>query len=175
LAFLLDAFANLLRAHPGCTLTIVGDGVLVGELGDKVQRLGLQSSVQILGAKPNDEIPGILRAHQVAVMPDVVAADGDQEGLGLNMVEAMGCGCAVIASDLPAIRDVVRDGETGLLVPQKNVEALSQAMCYLMDHPAVAKELSEKGRRHAVDNFDWTVVTDNYLSIYRRLNQPCPG
>lgn len=163
--YLIEAVAILAPDHPQLELTIVGDGPLREQLRDLASARGVGDRVHFAGSVLNEEIPGYLRAAAVFVMPSVVAISGDQEGLGLVAVEAQGCGCAVVASDLPAVRDTVIDGETGLMARPGDAADLAHKIKKLLDDDALRCSLAESGRRYAVEKFDWSRVGSAYSTI----------
>lgn len=166
---LLRAFAALLPGYPDLRLTIVGDGPYGQGLQALAATLSIKDAVRFVGAVPNADIPVFLNRHAVAVVPSVVAASGDQEGLGLVSIEAMGCGCTVVASDLPAIRDVVEGEKTGLVFDPGNAVELAARLGRLLEDDALRIRLSEAGRRSALQRFDWSIAAENYRRIYARL------
>jgi phosphatidyl-myo-inositol dimannoside synthase len=99
------------------------------------------------------------------VAPFVVTESGDREGLGLVLVEALGCGCPVVASDLPAVRDVIADGESGRLVPPGDAQALAAVIVELLDAPERRRSLADKGRRHCRETFDWSQIAERYAVL----------
>ena len=101
-AFLIEAVAILAERYPALMLNIIGDEPLRESLESLPIELSVQDKVHFIGSVLNEEVPDFLRATRISVMPSVVASSGDQEGLGLVAVEALGCGCAVVAFDLPA-------------------------------------------------------------------------
>lgn len=165
-AHLLAAMARLAPSRPGLQLRIVGDGPLRPALAAQAEALGIADRVSFLGARPPAEVPACFREAALFVMPSVVAASGDQEGLGLVAAEALASGCPVVAHDLPAIRDLVRDGETGLMVAPGDEAALAAAMAALLDDPARAAALAEAGRRHIAGHYAWEAVARRYRALY---------
>lgn len=104
---LLDALPVVLATRPHVTLVVVGFGPELGDLQAQASRLGLGRVVRFLGASGQAELPAHYRRAKVFVAPFVEAPGGDQEGLGLVVVEAIGCGCRVVVSDLVGTRDFV--------------------------------------------------------------------
>lgn len=163
---LLDAFAWLLPRRPGLRLTIVGDGPLRATLEAQAQASGIAGAVCFEGARPPADVPAYFRRAAVFVMPSVVAASGDQEGLGLVAAESLASGCPVVAHDLPAVRDLVRDGDTGLMVTPGDTAALAAAIESLLSDPARATTLAETGRRYILGNYAWEAVAQRYRQLY---------
>ena len=170
--YLLEALAIVKREYPNARLKIIGHGPLRKSLEADTVRLGLQEDVQFLGPVPHAQLPSHYQAADIAVFPFVEAASGDQEGFGLVLVEAMGCGCAVIASALPAVKDVIDDGQTGLLVPSRDPGALASAVTALLEDEQSTRELGERARAIALIKFDWSVCQARFGSEFRRLIRP---
>jgi len=157
---------NLLKdKHPELTVTLIGDGPEKPDLVQQCQQLGVNEQVKFLGSIPNNRVPEFYQSAKIAVVPSIVAADGDQEGLGLVAVEAMGCGCATIVSDLPALRDVVINGETGLAFKAGNEADLAEKISTLIRNPELSARLGRAGRQSVIDKFDWHTVGARYLGI----------
>ena len=167
--YLIEAMAILRSKYPQLNLVVIGDGPLRESLAALAQTRGVSDRVRFIGSVRNEELPGYLRAAAISVMPSVVAASGDQEGLGLVAVEAQGCGCAVVASDLPAVRDTVIDGQTGLMARPADAADLADKIAMLLDDDALRKTLTNSGRNHALENFNWTSVGSAYTRIIRDL------
>lgn len=168
-ATLIEAFARLLQHHPDQRLQIVGGGPLYDQLTALADRLGVSSQVRFTGPVEHSELPALFNAASIAVMPSVVATDGDQEGLGLVAVEALGCGCAVVCSDLPAMEDVITHEVSGLVARAGDADALAVALRRLCDDPELAQRLARDG--HAgVSDFAWTAVAEGYGRLYRELS-----
>ena len=104
----------------------VGDGIEKKALIQLSQSLNLEKNVTFQDAVKTEELASLFNQAAVAVMPSVVASDGDQEGLGLVAAEALACGCVTLVSDLPAIQDIHDDDF--LQFRQANVESLYQAV-----------------------------------------------
>jgi len=157
---------NLLKdKHPDLTVALIGDGPEKPDLVQQCRQLGVNEQIKFLGSMPNNRVPEFYQSAKIAVVPSIVAADGDQEGLGLVAVEAMGCGCATIVSDLPALRDVVVDRETGLTFTAGNDTDLAEKISTLMCKPDLSAQLGRAGRQSVIGKFDWHTVGARYLEI----------
>ncbi len=163
---LINAFSSLRASLPDVRLKIVGDGPLRSAIEGQVDQLGLTAYVDFVGAVSPDRVPSYFQRAAVFVMPSIVAADGDQEGLGLVAAEAMSCGCPVIAHDLPAIRDLVIHEETGLLVMPGDEQALAAAIMRLMKDDVLRRQLVASAASH-VSFYSWPEVAHRYGELYR--------
>jgi glycosyltransferase involved in cell wall biosynthesis len=77
----------------------------------------------------------------------------------------LGCACAAVISDLPAMRDIVTNGLTGMVVPQKNPGALAKKVIELLDHPERARKLALAGRQFVLERFDWNQIARRYQEL----------
>ena len=150
-------------------LSIIGAGPEEPALREQAMRLKLQERVQFLGPVTNRELPDWYRRAALLVFPSVVTAHGDQEGLGLVLVEALACECPVAASDLPAIRDVIRDAETGRLAASGDPAALAAVIRELLRDPIQMQRLAVAGRTYVQSRFDWDGVAARYATLFKAL------
>jgi glycosyltransferase involved in cell wall biosynthesis len=163
--YLLEAFDLLSQVQPELKLTIVGDGPLRGDINIKLSGMRQRHNVMLVGSLPHSSLPAIYRRATIAVFPFIVASDGDQEGFGLVIVEAMGCGCPVIASDLPAIRQSIDNGITGILVPSRDTSALANAMHLCLADGPMRSRMAEAALDVVRKQFDWPVIAGQYWRI----------
>ena len=161
--YLLQAFAKLAKERPDEKLLVVGDGTEKKTLIQLNQSLNLEKSVTFQGAVETQELAALFNQAAVAVMPSVIAADGDQEGLGLVAAEALACGCITLVSDLPAIQDVHDD--RFLQFRQADVESLYQALVRVLNEPAEARRRSRLLQQKVIQRFDWSQVADEYKAL----------
>lgn len=169
LEYLIKALPRILAEDPEVTLTVVGSGPEEAAVRNLCETLGVTPQVRFLGALPNSEMAALYQSSEVLVFPSVVAKDGDQEGFGLVMVEAMGCECAVIATDLPAIRDIIVDGITGSMVPEKDPAALADKILMLLINPGLRSSLGRDGRNFVKDRYDWRSIAAQYGAFFEEL------
>lgn len=176
LTHLLDAMAAISSQIPGARLLIAGDGPLRQPLERRAIRTGLGDSVTFLGAVPQSRLPALYRRAAVAVFPFVVARDGDQEGLGLVVIEAMGCGCPVVASDLPAVRDAIKPHATGWLVSPANAKELAETLIQVLHLDIEQRDtVAARARDHVLDRFHWDSVAARYANLLEPGIADAPG
>src|SRR2546426_385845 len=142
--YLIDALP-LLPAQLRAKLVIIGDGAERSRLEAQVRARGLQHLVEVRGRVADQELRRAYGAASVLVLPAIVDARGDTEGLCVVLLEAMSYGVPVIGSDLGGITDIVVDGQTGLLVPPQDSAALAAALERLATGRDLARRLGEAG------------------------------
>ena len=174
LRFLIEAMPQILSKHSHAKLRVAGDGQELSASKSLAKNIGVDDCIQFLGAVPNETLPGLYQTSDVVVFPSVVAAGGDKEGFGLVLVEALGCECALVATDLPATRDIIHDGVTALIVRQKDARQIADKVIHLFNDPALRANLGKKGRQYVVQRFDWAVITTRYADLIQSIirNEP---
>jgi colanic acid/amylovoran biosynthesis glycosyltransferase len=132
----------------------VGDGPDRKALTDLVERAGLSDRVHFHGRLTRDEIAHLLLDADVLVTPSVPTRDGRREGIPVVLMEAMGSGVPVIASQLSGIPELVNDQLTGLLVPPGDATSLADALERYLKDPDLRQRLGCAGREKVVEEFD---------------------
>lgn len=160
---LLEAFRGVIDL--GAHLVYVGSGPLARDLASRSLDLGLSGRVWLLGPQPPDKIPQLLSAADVLVLPSY------REGLGLVCVEALACGVPVIATNVGGIPEVIKDGETGLLVSPGDVQALEKALRWVLLNKVKATELALAGRRLVERDYNLEANTLSLIEVYRNALQ----
>lgn len=165
LRHLLDAMPAILRGVPEARLAVAGFGPEEDALRRQARDLGIDGAVRFLGPVPQAGLPALYRRAAVCVAPFVRARSGDEEGLGLVLVEAIGCGCPVVVGNVAAVGDVLPAGDPAL-VDAADHEALAAAVVATLADPAgAARAAGERGRD--IDRFDWTRVAEAHAAILR--------
>lgn len=167
--YLIRAFKDMDKKHACMELKIIGDGPLMNDLINLSDSLGIGNRVHFVGSVAQTELPSWYRQASVFVLPSIVAKSGDQEGLGLVLAEAMACGCPVIASNLPAVRDLAVDERYGELVQPSNVSQLAKALNSVLDDTSNALDRAKLARNHVLENYDWSVVGADYYKIIKNI------
>lgn len=167
LRYLLDAMPEILRARSAAQLLIAGFGPEQERLKAQARALNLEDRVTFLGPVPQDVLAVLYRRAAVFVAPFIEAASGDQEGLGLVVVEAIGCGCPVVVSDLPAVRDVLDDDAAAFRVEPGSARALADAVVDVLQNPDVWRVRTAALRERIAKQFDWNAVAAQYRALLR--------
>lgn len=167
----LPRLADLAGSH-GLTLRVVGDGPLRASL--EAQARALQVPVTFLGALGRGDLAREYAAAALMVVPSTVAASGDQDGLPVALLEAMGLGTPIVGSDLPGIDEVIRPEETGLLVAPGDPQALGDAVRRLVLDPALAARLGQ-GARDLSQSLSVDAVGERYRRLLESLVGPGSG
>lgn len=164
--FLEMAFA-LLRANKPVTFLIVGDSLETdrdqygSELRARVRASGFVDRFILTGFTP--DVEEHLKAMDIFVLPSY------REGFPRSILEAMACGLPVVTTDIRGCREAVVDGTTGLIVPPRDAQALTAAVSHLLDHPELARQMGDAGRRRAVDLFDTKTVEKRFVQVFDSL------
>jgi glycosyltransferase involved in cell wall biosynthesis len=166
---LLHALRLLQRRELRPRLRLIGDGPGQADLSALAQTLGLAAQVEFLGPLPNADLPAHYQRAEALVFPSLLGSRGQQEGMGLVPLEALACGCPVIASALPAVREVVREGETGLLFPPGDVAALAERIEQVLAQPDTARRMADAGCKRVEAGYGWKRAVASYRDLYQEL------
>ena len=159
---LVEATAILRERRPDLVCLLVGEGPDSEALAARARELGIEDAVRLLGYR--DDAPAVMQAMDVVVLPSVA-----KEGLGVALIEAAFLGRPVVGSDAPGIREVIVDGETGLLAPVADSEGLARAIGAILADPAMAERMGESGRSRAREMFTIERMAQTAEAVYREL------
>lgn len=154
-SYLLRAIPLVLAQSPGTTFVIAGEGDLHADLAALAESLGVQEHVLFAGHIPWDQTPRHLAMADVFVVPSILDEAGNVDGLPNVLLESMASGCAVVASRVAGIPEVIDDGKNGLLVPQRDEGALAEAICTLLNDASLRQRLGDAARATAVGSMSW--------------------
>ncbi|HET7313027.1 glycosyltransferase, partial [Salinisphaera sp.] len=160
---LLQAMAKLVarRDLPRLHLVVVGDGPEHERLRERIASLGLEERVTLAGQR--DDADALLRLFDVYVCSSIA------EGIALTILEAMATGLPVVATAVGGNPELVRDGETGLLTPARQPEALADALARVLAQPERARAMGEAARRRVEAEFSIDAMVDGYIKLYDEL------
>ena len=159
--FLLVAFREVIAAVPEARLVLVGEGPLRSRLQAQVTRCGLSDHVIFAGYR--DDVEAIIAASDLLVMPSL------REGFGDPLIEAMALRRPVIASRVGGMVEIVRDGETGLLVSPGDPGALARSVINLLRDPQARERMGLQGHQVALREFSVERLADSLARLYNEL------
>ncbi|MBD2459700.1 glycosyltransferase [Oscillatoria sp. FACHB-1407] len=163
------AVARLAASHPKIEFYIIGDGPLKEDFEKLIQELDVSHIVKLLGGKPQQELIAILDKCHIFVAPSVTASDGNQDAPVNTLKEAMAMGLPVISTLHGGIPELVEDGVSGFLVPERNVDALVEKLSYLIKNPQIWKDMGLAGRARVEEKYDMNKLNDELVEIYQDL------
>lgn len=151
----------------------------VGDITDKLKAQAAEVStapdsanIVFTGKLSPEALANEYRTANVFTLPAIVDSKGDTEGLGVVLIEAMELGLPVVASNVGGIPDVVVDGVSGILVPEKNPEALASAYKRLAAEPELQKQLLEGARKRIDECFNWSKIVERQIAVYGKVIRP---
>lgn len=174
LRHLFDAMPTILQTRPAARLTIVGFGPEAESLQRQAVRLGIDANVTFLGARRQAELPDLYRRASIFVAPFVRDDSGDQEGLPVALMEAIGCGCPIVVGRVPGLQDLLGDAVEHVCVEPGCSDALADAILRVLDNPEFAEARTEAIRARALQTIDWQYVALGYAGLLATCAEVAP-
>jgi glycosyltransferase involved in cell wall biosynthesis len=162
--YLIDAMPRLAGVH----LAIAGEGDLARELRDRADHAGVRARVHFLGNLAQDDVGAWFGAGDIVAIPSVRDDSGNVDGLPNTVLEALASGTPVVATTAGGIGSVVRHGETGWIVPERDAAALAAAIDGLLRDPAQRGRLGPAGRAVVEARFGWDAAAARFELAYDR-------
>jgi N-acetyl-alpha-D-glucosaminyl L-malate synthase BshA len=159
---LIKAMAKVVKSASDSELVIVGTGSMEKVLKNLVRSLGISEHVRFTGFVKNNEKVLYYRSADVFVLPSLY------EIFGIVNLEAMACGVPIVASKVGGISEVIKSGVNGLLVPPRDVDALADAIMYLLENEVIRKRMGENAKV-IVKAYSWEKIAKMYEEIYRSV------
>lgn len=169
---LLNAMPHVLRQVPDARLVIAGFGPERPALEAQAASLGVERHVEFLGAVSQDRLPPLYRQASLLVAPFVRATSGDEEGLGLVLVEAIGCGCPVLAGKVPALADVLGPDNPRMTIDPVHEEGVADRIVEILGRQSEALANASRLRERIVRRFDWGSVANAYAELLATRVRP---
>jgi glycosyltransferase involved in cell wall biosynthesis len=154
LATTLHAFTAFSGRFPRATLTIAGEGPMLGELKELTRKLKIDNRVSLPGFVPPEKLREIYYASHIFLHPSETGSDGNQEGIPNSMLEAMATGLPVLATNHGGIPEAIENGVSGILVPERDYEALSHALLEAVKDRDLLARLARNGANVVAQKFD---------------------
>jgi len=164
----LRAFARFLHQHPDANLTIAGEGPLLGQLQNLAGELNIAARVSFTGFVSQQQLREIYDGSHIFLHPSQRGDDGNQEGIPNSMLEAMASGLPVFATHHGGIPEAIRNGVSGVLVPERDHEKLAAALLDSVQDPGFLSRIALNGAEIVRKNFDLRAQAQRLEEIYLR-------
>jgi glycosyltransferase involved in cell wall biosynthesis len=164
--YLIRAMPHVLEKHENVQLKIVGSGPLESKLKSLIYELDLTGKVEIVKNVSDEKLLMLYNSADLFILPSIVDSQGNTEGLGVVLLEAMACGVPVIGSDVGGISDIIEDGKNGVLVIQKDILGLANEISNLSSDKELCKKISCCGSQMVRNKFSWNKIAEKYLKFY---------
>jgi colanic acid/amylovoran biosynthesis glycosyltransferase len=167
--YAIRAVAKLAHVNQNIKYNIIGDGLLREDLQRLIQELDAGETVKLLGWKQQQELVEILDNSHILLAPSVTGKDGNQEGTPVAIMEAMAMGLPILSTQHSGIPELIENGVSGFLVPERDVDALAEKLNYLIKHPEVWCQMGQAGRLYVEEYHDINKLNDRLVEIYQQL------
>lgn len=165
--FAIRAMGKIADRYPDLEYDVIGDGPLRHHLENVIADLNLDQRVRMLGYQEEQVLTEYYKGASFFVLPSVTAANGDQEGMGLVLLEAQAMGLPVVATQHDGIPEGVVEGLSAVLVPERNPEALAEALESLLIRPESWGAMGGAGRAHVEAHFEIDRLNDDLVRVYK--------
>ena len=165
----LRAFASFVRNYPEATLTIAGEGPLLGRLQELARELKIDNSVSFTGFVSQEQLRDIFYASHIFLHPSETGPDGNQEGIPNSMLEAMASGLPVFATQHGGIPEAIENGVSGVLVPERDDKALARALFETAQDRHFLSGIGRAGAEAVAEKFDQCIQVRRLDDIYLRM------
>ncbi len=169
IATTLHAFTAFLNNYPEATLTIAGEGPMLAELKELTRKLKIADRVDLPGFVSQEKLRELYYASHIFLHPSETGSDGNQEGIPNSMLEAMVTGLPVFATDHGGIPEAIENGVSGILVPERDNDALSRALLDSVNDPGLLSRLASNGSNVVAEKFDQRNQIRRLEEIYLRM------
>ena len=165
--FMIEAIPQIRKEVKGARFVLVGEGPERETLVRRAKELGIEDCFTL--EPPRPKINDLFSRADVFVQPAVVTGDGVTEGVGVPILEAQASGVPVVASSVGGIPESLSDGETGVLVPQRDPGRLASAVARLLHDRELRSQMGAAGRRRVEEEFSLGIQASKLASIYEGL------
>jgi colanic acid/amylovoran biosynthesis glycosyltransferase len=162
----LRAFARFSESFPEATMVVTGDGPLLDELEDLADSLHIHNRVSFPGFVSQDRLRDLFYASHIFLHPSQIGRDGNQEGVPNSMLEAMATGLPVFATNHGGIPEAIENGVSGVLVAERDHEALANALLSAAKNPWVLSRFARGGAEAVAQKFDQSAQIERLENLY---------
>ncbi len=169
------AIASLAKTYTNIEYNIIGDGELRDYFQQLIAKLNVTHLVNLVGWKQQEELIKILDHSHILIAPSVTAADGNQDAPVNTLKEAMAMGLPVIGTLHGGIPELIEDGISGFLVPERDSNAIADKLCYLIEHPQIWSDIGASGRKKVAQKYDMYQLNQQLIDIYQQQLSNIPS
>jgi len=163
------ALREVVKQYPNIEYTVVGDGPLMSDLAELVQALELNDIVRLLGWQRQDEVIKLLSASHILLAPSVTSQNGDMEGIPVVLMEAMAAGLPVISTWHSGIPELIRQGHSGFLVPERDSSELARQIIALIQQPESWSQVGQNARSAVAKDFEVSQLNKHFSNTLLEL------
>lgn len=167
--YAIRAVAQVGQIRSNIQYQIVGDGPLREDFAALIDQLGIGDKIQLLGWKQQSEVLDLLAKADILLAPSVTSRTGDREGIPVTLMEAMARGLPVVSTLHSGIPELIQDGISGFLVPERDVDSLAEKLSYLIGNPEIWSAMGHAGRAYVEKHYNIKKLNDRLVEIYSEL------
>lgn len=170
--YLIKSLKFIKKRFSNIKLIILGEGPLKEDMKRLAKSIGVRKNVVFLGRVAHHKVPYYLNSSDVYVMP-TININGAQETFGISLIEAMACELPVISTAVGGPKEILEEGkrqmgkDVGIMIPQKDAEAIAEKVIYLLEHPDEARKMGKRAREFVLKNYTWDIIAKKTLDVYR--------
>ncbi len=169
LEYSIRAVARVRGKQPNIRYDIIGEGPLRPKLEELIHQLGVEETISLHGARDRTYVRQLMAEAHLFVLASVTAENGDQEGQGLVLQEAQASGLPVLATDHTGFSERIVPGQSGFLVPERDVDGLDERLTYLVEHPEDWPDMGRKGRKHVEEHYNNRSLNRELVELYKQV------
>ncbi|HSC35888.1 MAG TPA: glycosyltransferase [Thermodesulfobacteriota bacterium] len=167
--YAIEAFNKVLGEIPNIELRMIGNGLLKDEVDRLINKLDLNDNVILLGAQPQSAVLKEMAEADIFFLPSLTAGNGDREGSPVSILEAEATGLPIVSTIHNGIPEIVIDGETGFLLPERDTHAMAERLKQLIRDPELKIKMGKAGRAHVQANYDRKNEINNLEKLFENL------
>ncbi len=169
LEYSIQAMAKVIKKHSNIRYQIIGDGPLKKKLMAMVSQMNLDENIKFLGWVDNKKIAEFTQQANIFLLSSIGSKEGKEEGIPVALMEAQASGLPVLSTQYGCIPEIVEDGKSGFLALPENVNALTERLTYLIEHPEIWLIMGKAGRKIVEEKFDIKKLSIKLVGIYKEL------
>jgi len=168
-SYAIETIDRILKESHNVELRMIGDGPLINEVNDLIKELNLNEKIVLLGPQTHSRILKEMEDADIFFLPSLTAENGDREGIPVSIMEAQATGLPVVSTTHTGIPELVLDGQSGFLVPEKDTEAMAEKLKELIVNSELRINMGKLGRSQVESNYDRKKEIDQLDNLFRSV------